>query len=94
MQDSVQIAENISDSSEQENTGENIIAEVIDARLKGKIASTNVINLSTRILSKAEISLLSKGLKSIPTPASVNEALIKENLNVLVENCIFYGTFE
>ena len=94
MQDSVQIAENISDSSEQENTGENIIAEVIDGRLKGKIASTNVINLSTRILSKAEISLLSKGLKSIPTPTSANEALIKEDLNVLVENCIFYGTFE
>ena len=94
MQDSVQIAENISDSSEQENTGENIIAVVIDGRLKGKIVSTNLINLSTRILSKAEISLLSKGLKSIPTPTSVNEALIKEDLNVLVENCIFYGTFE
>ena len=30
------------------------------------------------ILSKAEISLLSKSLKSIPTPTSVNKALIKE----------------
>ena len=35
--------------------------------VKGKFVSPNVTNLSTRILSKAEISLLSKGLKFIPT---------------------------
>ena len=67
-------------NSEQDNIGENNIAEVIDGRLKGKFVSPNVINLSTRILSKAEISLLSKGLKFIPTPTSVNKALIKEEL--------------
>ena len=39
-----------------------------------------MINLSTRILSKAEISLLSKGLKYIPSQTSVNKALIKEEL--------------
>ena len=49
-------------------------------RLKGKFVSPNDINLSTRILSNAEISLLSKGLKIFPTPASVNKALIKEEL--------------
>ena len=80
LHDSVQIAESISGSSEQDNIGENNIAEVIDGRLKGKFVSPNVINLSTRILSKAEISLLSKGLKFIPTPTSVNKALIKEEL--------------
>ena len=80
LQDSVRIAENISDSSEQDNIGENNIAEVIDGRLKGKFVSPNVINLSTRILSKAEISLLSKGLKFIPAPTSVNKALIKKEL--------------
>ena len=80
LRDSVQIAESISGSSEQDNIGENNIAEVIDGRLKGKFVSPNVINLSTRILSKAEISLLSKGLKFIPTPTSVNKALIKEEL--------------
>ena len=53
---------------------------VIDGRLKSKIVSPNIINLSTRILSKAEISLLSKGLKFIPAPTSVNKALIKEEL--------------
>ena len=80
MQDSVQIAESISNSSVQDNIGESNVAEVIDGRLKGKFVSPNVINLSTRILSKAEISLLSKGLKFIPTPKSVNKALIKEEL--------------
>ena len=80
LQDSVLIAENISDSSDQDNIGENNIAEVIDGRLKGKFVGPNVINLFTRILSKAEISLLSKDLKFIPTPTSVNKVLIKEEL--------------
>ena len=80
LRDSVQIAESISGSSEQDNIGENNIAEVIDGRLKGKFVSPSAINLSTRILFKAEISLLSKGLKFIPTPTSVNKALIKEEL--------------
>ena len=93
LQDSGKIEESISGSSEQDILGENNIAEVIDGRLKGKFVSPNVINLSTRILSNAEISLLSKGLKFIPTPTSVNKALIKEELECLVENCLFYGTF-
>ena len=58
LQDSVRIAENISNSSEQDNIGENSIAEVIAGWLYGKFVNPNVINLSTRILSKAEISLL------------------------------------
>ena len=74
------MAESISGRSEQDNIGENNIAEVIDGGIKGKFVSPNVINLSTRILSKAEISLLSKGLKFILTPTSVNKALIKEEL--------------
>ena len=76
--DSVEIAESISGNSEEDNMGENNIAEVIDGLLKGKFVSPDVINLSTRNLSKADISLLSKGLKFIPTPASVNKVLIKE----------------
>ena len=72
LQDSVQISENT--SSEQDNIGENNIAEVIDGRLKGKFVSPNVINLSTRIFCKAE---------------SVNTALIKEEFHVLAQNCVF-----
>ena len=73
LQDSVEIAESISNSSEQNNVGKNNIAEVIDGWLKSKFVSPNVINLSKRILSKVDISLLSKGLKFIPTSASVNK---------------------
>ena len=40
----------------------------------------NVINLSKLHLSKEEISLLSKGLKFIPTPKYINKARIKEEL--------------
>ena len=93
LQDSVQVSENISDNSEQDNLGENNIAGVIDGRLKGKFVSPNFINLSTRILSKAEISLLSKSLKFIPTPTSVNKALIKEELECFGRKLRFYSTF-
>ena len=42
----------------------------------------NVINLSGRVLSEAEISLLSKGLKFCSTPHGVNKAVLKEELEV------------
>ena len=63
LQESVHISDN--SSREQDNIGENIVPEVIDGRLKGKFVSPKVINLSTRIFSKAE---------------SVNKVLIKEEL--------------
>ena len=50
--------------------------------LEGIRDSPNVINLSKRNLSDAEISLLSKGLKFVPTPSSVNKARIKEELEI------------
>ena len=80
LQDSVQIVESIGDSSEQDNIGENNIAEVIDGWLNGKFVGPHVKNLFTRILSETKIYLLSKSLKFIPTPTSVNKALIKEEL--------------
>ena len=52
LHNSVQIGESISGSSEQDNIGENNIAEVIDGRLKDKFVSPNIINLSTRIYLK------------------------------------------
>lgn len=72
LQDSVHIAENISDSSAQDNIEDNNIAEVVDGNLKSKVVSPNVINLYTRIFTKTEVSLLSKGLKFVPFPESVN----------------------
>ena len=48
--------------------------------LKVEFVSENVINLSGRDLSKAEISLLSKSLKFVPTPTNVNKAILKEEV--------------
>ena len=42
----------------------------------------NVVNLSNRKLSKAEVSLLSKGLKFCPTPNSVDKSVLKEDLEI------------
>ena len=56
------------------------IAEELDGRLKGVHVSNNVLNLSRRKLSKSEISLLSKGLKFVPTPSSVDRSAIKHEL--------------
>ena len=61
---------------------ENYIASQIGVRLEGK----NVINLSRRNLSASEISLLSKGLKFVPTANKIdcekqNQKKLKGNYN-------------
>ena len=61
------------------------MATLLDGRYVGKFVSPNVINLSKCHLSKAEIPLLSKGLKYIPMPKHINKSLIKEELET-------YGT--
>ena len=55
-------------------------AIVRDSRLEGKFVSQNVINLSRRNLSAAEISLLSKGLKFVPTANRIDRAKLKTEL--------------
>ena len=57
-------------------------ATIRNDRYERKFVSANVINLSSRHLSKDEISLLSKGLKFIPTPKHINKAKIKEEIEV------------
>ena len=49
-------------------------------RLEGVFISDNILNLSKRELNDAEISLLSKGLKFVPTPSFVDRAAIKTDL--------------
>ena len=49
-----------------------------------KFVSDNVVNLSNRVLSEAEISLLSKGLKFCPTPLELDRSAIKRILRNLV----------
>ena len=49
-------------------------------RLTGYWASDNVFNLSARVLSETEIKLLSRGLKFIPTPKSIDRYQLKLDL--------------
>ena len=54
-----------------------------------KFVSDNVVNLSNRVLSEAEISLLSKGVKFCPTPLELDRsAIIKGILRNLVVKSI------
>ena len=59
---------------------ENNIAEEKDGRLEGTFVTNNILNLSKRVLNPAEISLLSKGLKFVPTPNVVDRAALKQDL--------------
>ena len=58
----------------------NNIASQIGVRLEGKFVSKNVINLSRRNLTASEISLLSKGLKFVPTANKIDRAKLKTEL--------------
>ena len=49
-------------------------------RSESKFVSKNVINLSRRNLSSAEISLLSKGLKYFPSAIKIDQAKLKREL--------------
>ena len=55
-------------------------AIVLNRRLKSKFVSENVVNPSKWKLSKSEISLLSKGLKFIPTSNTIGKAKLKIEL--------------
>ena len=53
--------------------------DTLNGRIKSKFVSENVVNLSKRKLTKAEISLLSKGLKFVPTSNHINKAKLRWN---------------
>ena len=74
-------AGNTPDIEEKHDNGNsNNIAKYKEERLESKFASSNVINLSRRNLSEAEISLLSKGLKFVPTANKIDRAKLKTEL--------------
>ena len=91
-----EFANNIQNNAENEirNSAENSSSSKVDNvlnesenvamfrgnRLEGKFVGKNVINLSRRNLSSAEISLLSKGLKFVPTANKIDQAKLKREL--------------
>ena len=66
----------------------------MNGRLKGKFLSKNVVNLSKRKLSKSEISLLSKGLKFIPTSNTIDTANLKVELDRMLRLKWFFRNDE
>ena len=56
------------------------VAELLNGRLEGYFVSDSVFNLSHRKLSKAEFSLLSKGLKFCSTPNTMDKSILEEDL--------------
>ena len=64
----------------QNEPDEKIAVVTSNGRLKGFFVSGNVVNLSIHKISKAEVSLLSKGLKFWTTPISVDKSALKEDL--------------
>ena len=63
-----------------DNGNINTIATYKRERLEGKFVSSNVINLSRRNLSEAEISLLYKSLKFVPTVNKIDRTKLKTEL--------------
>ena len=63
-----------------DNGNINTIATYKRERLEGKFVSSNVINLSRRNLSEAEISLLYKSLKFFPTVNKIDRTKLKTEL--------------
>ena len=55
-------------------------ANLMKRWIKGKFVSKNIVNLSKWKLTKGESSLLSKGLKFVPTSNNINKAKFKMKL--------------
>ena len=69
----------------ESDLSENLLGEesndlfTLNGRIKGKFVS-KYVNLSKRKLTEAEVSLLSKGLKFVPTSNHINKAKLKIKL--------------
>ena len=79
--DSIDSTGNCSEPGTQANDHQDInTAFYKELRLEGKFVSKNVFNLSRRILSPPVISLLSKGLKFVPSANKIDRAKLKREL--------------
>ena len=79
--DLVDGTENLSEPGKQlDNHEDNDTASLNKTRLEGKFVSKNVINLSKRNLSQSEISMLSRGVKFVPSANTIEQAKLKREL--------------
>ena len=76
--DALESTGNFSEPGTQANDHQDIYTAFYkELRLEGKFVSKNVFNLSRRNLSPPEISLLSKGLKFVPSANKIGQAKLK-----------------
>ena len=76
--DIVDCTEDLSEPVKQlDNHQDSNTASLNKTRLEGKFVSKNVVNLARRNLSWSEISLLSKGLKFVPSANEIDRAKLK-----------------
>ena len=54
-------------------------------RIEGKLVSENVLNLSSRNITEAEIKVFKKGMGFVPTPEKINCGQLKKVLKNLGE---------
>ena len=60
---------------------EQILPSASNERLKGYFCSDTVFNLSNKVLSQTEISVLEKGLEFVPTPNMIIEADLRREFD-------------
>ena len=69
-----------SDKVDKVPNGSENVAMFRGNRIEGKFVSKNVINLFRRNFSSAEIALLSKGLKFVPSGNKIGQAKLKREI--------------
>ena len=72
----VERIERLNEVSEEGNTDKDKLRD----KETDKFVSDNVVNISSRVLTQAEVSLLSKGLKFCPTPKELDWSPIKRDV--------------
>ena len=69
-----------SGSEAESNVNDKARDNIDDVEGQSKFISDNVVNLSERIFTKSEISVLSKGLKFCPTPRDLDNISIRNDI--------------
>ena len=83
LQDETEPLEIITETKSIGETSENVNDKNQGQRIQGQFISKNVFNLSHRVLTETEISLLDKGLQFVPTPEKIDRHQIKKDLERL-----------
>ena len=85
--------QNLCSHGETSNTTNTCEIDEESDRIKDKVVSDNVFNLSTRKITDDELSLSSKGLSFVPTPEKIDRWQVKNDLEKLGRSIRFKMRF-